>query len=84
MQQTHLQTLVIAGGVGANLLLRSELKKLCDSLKAKIYYPRIEYCTDNAAMIAYAGCQRLLRGEKDSDLAVDVKTRWDLETVSST
>jgi N6-L-threonylcarbamoyladenine synthase len=75
---TGLQRLVVAGGVGANLSLREQLGKMA----CEVYFPRQEFCTDNGAMIAYVGCQRLLRGET-SDLAVQVLPRWSLNTVNS-
>jgi N6-L-threonylcarbamoyladenine synthase len=77
LQQTGYKSLVIAGGVGANLALRASLKKLCDKFNAKLFFPRQEFCTDNGAMIAYAGCQRLLAGERD-DLSVKVSARLGL------
>ncbi|MEK6731843.1 MAG: tRNA (adenosine(37)-N6)-threonylcarbamoyltransferase complex transferase subunit TsaD [Pseudomonadota bacterium] len=73
--QTHYKRLVIAGGVGANLELRKQLQKLVDSISGELFYPRIEFCTDNGAMIAYLGCQRLMLGERD-DLAINVRARW--------
>jgi N6-L-threonylcarbamoyladenine synthase len=82
LQQTGSRALVIAGGVGANLALRESLKKLCDKMHAKLYFPRQEFCTDNGAMIAYAGCQRLMAGERD-DLSVTVRARWPLAELSS-
>lgn len=82
LQQTGLKSLVIAGGVGANLALRASLKTLCDKHGAKLYFPRHEFCTDNGAMIAYAGCQRLLAGERD-DLSVKVRARWPLGELSN-
>lgn len=77
LQQTGMQSLVIAGGVGANLALRASLQALCDKRNVKLCFPRIEFCTDNGAMIAYVGCQRLLAGECD-DLSVKVRARWSL------
>jgi N6-L-threonylcarbamoyladenine synthase len=77
LQQTGFKSLVIAGGVGANLALRASLKNLCDKHQARLYFPRQEFCTDNGAMIAYVGCQRLLAGERD-DLSVKVRARWPL------
>lgn len=80
--QTKAKALVIAGGVGANQALRASLKQLCTSLQVQLYFPRHEFCTDNGAMIAYAGCQRLLRGEQD-DLSVQVRARWPLSDLKA-
>ncbi len=77
LQQTGLKRLVIAGGVSANLALRAKLQTLMLENDGEAFYPSIEFCTDNAAMIAYAGCQRLLAGQNDS-LAVKVYPRWPL------
>jgi N6-L-threonylcarbamoyladenine synthase len=77
LQQTQLSTLVMAGGVSANLALREKLAAETAKLRAKVYYPRLEYCTDNGAMIAYAGAQRLAVGQCD-DLTLKVKPRWPL------
>ncbi|HSW71072.1 MAG TPA: tRNA (adenosine(37)-N6)-threonylcarbamoyltransferase complex transferase subunit TsaD [Gammaproteobacteria bacterium] len=76
LQATGYQTLVVAGGVGANLALREKLQ----TLDAKVYFPRQAFCTDNGAMIAYVGCRRLLRGER-SDLAIKVYPRWSLAEI---
>jgi len=73
LQATGYQTLVVAGGVGANLALREKLQ----ALDVKVYFPRQAFCTDNGAMIAYVGCQRLMAGER-SDLAIKVYPRWSL------
>lgn len=81
LEETGMERLVVAGGVGANRLLRSALQELVPSLGAQVYFPRIEFCTDNGAMIAYAGCQRLLRGQQD-DLAIRVYPRWSLAELS--
>lgn len=78
LQQTGYSSLVIAGGVGANQALRSSLMRMCEKQQAKIYFPRQIFCTDNGAMIAYVGCQRLLRGEQEP-LSVEVFPRWSLE-----
>ncbi len=77
--QTKHQTLVVAGGVGANQLLRLSLKEMAEALGVEVFYPRPAYCTDNGAMVAYAGCQRLLKGEQDETLAIKVKSRWSLD-----
>jgi len=80
LQQTGYQTLVIAGGVGANKSLRHALQQMCEKQRAQIYFPRQIFCTDNGAMIAYVGCQRLLRGEQES-LSVEVMPRWSLSSL---
>lgn len=74
LAETNLQRLVIAGGVGANQALRRDLNLLAKDLNIETYYPRSEFCTDNGAMVAYAGCQRLLRGEQDP-LKIEVFAR---------
>ncbi len=79
LRQTGLSRLVISGGVSAN----RQLREAADSLESEgmqVFYPRLEFCTDNGAMIALAGASRLQRGEK-SDLAVSVKPRWPLESL---
>lgn len=81
LQQTGRKSLVIAGGVGANIALRENLTQLCNSIGGKCYFPPPVFCTDNGAMIAYAGAQRLLRGATE-DLSVDVKPRWPLDQVT--
>lgn len=77
LKQTGLNRLVIAGGVGANVALRASLQTMCASVGASVYFPRLAFCTDNGAMIAYAGCQRLLAGERDG-LDLHVRARWGL------
>lgn len=78
LKQTANQRLVVAGGVGANLKLRALLTALMQDLKGSVYFPRPEYCTDNGAMVAYAGCLRLMKGMKDTNLSIEVKARWPL------
>ncbi len=80
LKQTGMKRLVVAGGVGANTALRESLFKMCEKLGVELYFPRPLFCTDNGAMIAYVGCQRLMIGEKD-DLGVDVKARWELSSL---
>lgn len=75
LEETGIQELVVAGGVSANKKLRERFMK---ELPADVYFPRHEFCTDNAAMVAYTGCQRLIAGER-SGLEIDVKARWSIE-----
>ena len=76
MEQVSATQLVIAGGVGANRKLRARLQEECSKRKVELFYPRFEFCTDNGAMIAYAGCQRLLAKVYLKD--AQVKPRWAL------
>lgn len=78
LAQTGLKQLVVAGGVSANRLLRERLREQAD---IDVFFPRLEYCTDNGAMIAYAGCLRLQNGEAVG-LTVGVKPRWPLDEFS--
>ena len=78
--QTGLSTLVVAGGVGANVQLRRELVLLGERRGVKVLYPRPAFCTDNAAMIAYAGQRRLAAGQHDG-LAIRATARWPLDTL---
>jgi N6-L-threonylcarbamoyladenine synthase len=78
LQQTGINRLVIAGGVGANQALREGLQVMADELSAELFYPRLEFCTDNGAMIAYAGACRLSAGQA-LDLEIQVRPRWSLE-----
>ena len=78
LQETHLKRLVIAGGVSANKQLRVQLAELMQKLGGEVFYPRPAYCTDNGAMIAYAGMQRL-KANQVAGLEIIVKPRWSLE-----
>ena len=78
LKQTHLKNLVIAGGVSANQSLRAGLEKMLKELGGQVFYARPRFCTDNGAMIAYAGCQRLLAGQQDGP-AIGVQARWPME-----
>jgi len=82
LQQTGVMRLVIAGGVGANRALREGLGRMTAEQGAELFYPRLEFCTDNGAMIAYAGACRLQAGEHQ-DLEIAVRPRWSLEELSA-
>jgi len=82
MEQTSLSTLVMAGGVSANRCLRLRLRQLADKHRWRVFYPAQAFCTDNAAMIAFAGCQRLLAGQQEN-LGYRAKARWSLEELQS-
>lgn len=82
LKKTGLKRLVVAGGVSANKALREQLAILMNSLGGQVFYPRSEFCTDNGAMIAYAGMQRLKAGHFEG-LAIKAKPRWPLEDLSS-
>lgn len=81
LQQTHLKTLVIAGGVSANKQIRTELLAMTKKENAQLFFPRLEFCTDNGAMIAFAGCQRLLAGQQEN-LEIVTKPRWPIASLS--
>ena len=82
LKQTGLKRLVIAGGVSANQSLRQSLGQMLGELKGDVFYARPRFCTDNGAMIAYAGCQRLLAGQHDGP-AITVQARWPMERLSA-
>lgn len=75
MKQTGLKRLVIAGGVSANLRLREQLEISLKKIKAQVYYAEPALCTDNGAMIAFAGYERLKAGQHDG-LEVTTTPRW--------
>lgn len=75
LQQSKLRRLVVSGGVSANTQIRQSLTKMAEQENTRTYFPRLEFCTDNGAMIAYAGCQRLLTGQHEN-LEIQVKARW--------
>jgi N6-L-threonylcarbamoyladenine synthase len=82
LKQTHQKRLVIAGGVSANKQLRSALQELSQRKGIEVFYPAFEYCTDNGAMIAYAGAKRLQAGES-IDLDTKAMPRWPLDTLTA-
>ncbi len=81
LEETGRQRLVVAGGVGANRKLRETLKDAVSRSGARVYYPRPAFCTDNAAMVAYAGSLRLEAGERAPDSGVGARARWPLESL---
>ncbi len=80
LTETGLNRLVVAGGVSANQKLRVTLEELKTQKGIEVFYPSPEFCTDNGAMIAYCGCQRLMRGQQDSS-AIEVRARWPLASL---
>jgi N6-L-threonylcarbamoyladenine synthase len=80
LEETGLAVLVVSGGVSANRTLRERLSTAVGSIGARVYYPRIEFSTDNAAMIAVAGLARLKAGEHDT-LAIGARAQWPLESL---
>jgi N6-L-threonylcarbamoyladenine synthase len=80
VEETGVRRLVVAGGVGANRCLRERLAAAARAAGAEVFYPRLEFCTDNGAMIAYAGMLRLAAGEA-APAAIEARARWDLETL---
>jgi len=77
-----LDALVVSGGVSANRRLRSALDEAVGARGGRVYYPRIEFCTDNAAMIAVAGLARLRAGQREG-LSIQPRAQWPLETLTA-
>jgi N6-L-threonylcarbamoyladenine synthase len=82
LEQTGLNQLVVAGGVGANRQLRSRLDKDIGKRGGSVFYPDLEFCTDNGAMIAFAGAMRLQQQTARRDYRFVVKPRWDLQELN--
>ncbi|MDR9414392.1 MAG: tRNA (adenosine(37)-N6)-threonylcarbamoyltransferase complex transferase subunit TsaD [Spiribacter salinus] len=82
LKHTGARHLVVAGGVGANQALRDRLRDVAEAEGAQVAYPRLAFCTDNGAMIAYAGHCRLAAGEQDRD-DVDVRPRWPMSELQA-
>ena len=82
LKQTGLKRMVVAGGVSANKGLRERLSTMGQELRAEGFYPRPEFCTDNGAMIAYAGYLRLKAGQREA-LAFSATPRWPLESLAA-
>ena len=77
LRETRFDRLVVAGGVGANRRLRERLVRKLD---ARVFYPRLELCTDNGAMVAFAGFLRLQGGERQPP-ALGARARWPLDSL---
>jgi N6-L-threonylcarbamoyladenine synthase len=80
LEQTGLRSLIIAGGVSANKRLRAGLQSMVAARRSELFYAKPRFCTDNGAMIAYAGCQRLLAGQREG-LAIRARARWPMEAL---
>lgn len=81
LKETGRRRIVIAGGVGANRRLRAALRERAGEIGAEVYYPRPEFCTDNGAMIAYAGSVRLAMGAGSMTPGFDVRARWSITEI---
>ena len=83
LKQSGLKRLVVAGGVGANRLLREQLNAECAKRQIRVHYPELHLCTDNGAMIAMAAAMRLQSGQQTASevYAFDVKPRWPLDSI---
>ena len=83
LQSTGLRRVVVAGGVGANRQLRSQLDAACAQRGVRVHYPELHLCTDNGAMIAMAAAMRVQAGlaQPQRDYLFDVKPRWALEEI---
>ena len=81
LAQTGLDQLVVAGGVGANQILRERLNKDIGNRGGKVFYPDLQFCTDNGAMIAFAGALRLAQQQGKKDYRFNVKPRWNLAEI---
>jgi N6-L-threonylcarbamoyladenine synthase len=84
LEQTGLKRLVVAGGVGANRVLREQLQQICAARGIRVLYPELHLCTDNGAMIALAAAMRIEAGVESpqADYNFEVKPRWPLQTLS--
>ena len=80
LRETGLDNLVVSGGVGANLKLREKLNAATKRKLCQVSYPRLEFCTDNGAMIAFAGAMRLksVQENANKNYSFSVRPRWDL------
>ncbi len=78
-----MKRVVVAGGVGANRLLREQLNAVCAKRGVRVHYPELHLCTDNGAMIAMAAAMRIQAGQQQAEkiYAFDVKPRWPLDSI---
>ena len=83
LKTARCKRLVVAGGVGANQQLRAALNTAVRKIGATVYFPELAFCTDNGAMIAYAGAMRLRHGGGHTAGAFTVRPRWDLESMEA-
>lgn len=79
IKQTGFKTLVVSGGVSANISLRESLDQMGVENNVKVFYPALNFCTDNGAMIALAGHYRFLAGQSNDNYEISIKPRWSLE-----
>ncbi len=77
IEQRGIKRLIVAGGVGANKRLRQRLKEEMEKIGAELFFPSMQFCTDNGAMIAYAGYRRFMQGQ-EPETSFDTKPRWPL------
>lgn len=82
LEDTGLIRLVVAGGVSANRVMREKLHRMGLEKGYRVYFPRLEFCGDNAAMIAYAGCRRLMAGQVEP-VEIGARSRWSLSDLPS-
>ena len=79
IKQTGFETLVVSGGVSANISLRESLDQMGMENNVKVFYPALNFCTANGAMIALAGNYRFLAGQSNDNYEISIKPRWSLE-----
>src|SRR5262249_42829778 len=83
LERTGCSELVVAGGVGANRVLRARLSAAAAQAGCAVHYPELEFCTDNGAMIAFAGAMRLQHASPSRAGGFTVRARWELDELTS-